>query len=88
MQNNCIFKTSNFNESEVRDWMKHQSDFEEQEKREIQRLERLQRQRERDEITAELTIRRVEMILLERLGTKHIDFIREIGIQVRTEFGF
>lgn len=76
------------NEREVKNWMRSQSDFEEQEKREIQRLERLQRQREKDEITAELTIRRVEMILLERLGIKHIDFIREIGIQVRSEFGF
>lgn len=52
-----------------------------------QRAQRLKSQREREELVAELTIRRVEMLLLEKLGIGHIEFIREIGLQVRNEFG-
>lgn len=52
-----------------------------------EKAKKLQQQREREQLTMELTIRRIEMLLLEKLGVGHIDFIKELGLQVRNEFG-
>lgn len=52
-----------------------------------EKTKKLQQQREREQLTVELTVRRIEMLLLEKLGVGHIDFIKDLGSQVRSEFG-
>lgn len=52
-----------------------------------EKTKRLQEQREREELVMELTIRRVEMLLLDKMGLAHIDFIADIGRSIREEAG-
>lgn len=54
---------------------------------EEKRAENLRKQREREQVVVELTIRRVEMILLEKMGLAHINFIEEVGRGIREEMG-